>query len=167
MERGDYFQYPKKDRFKVPKYYNDEDEDTQKDLFWVRIMQPHQPFEFAKDKKLRSKPICWTSKPAHLSRRLDMPVETIEETQKTLLYHSLLNSFPVRPYFLEEYEKELTMTANHLRNLEKIPIVIDEVIEGINFFTVEINAIYVTDKVDADSNNRVNAPNEHEELLRA
>jgi hypothetical protein len=32
------------------------------------------------------------------------------------------------------------MTAIHLRNLEKIPIVIDEVTDGIHCFTVEINA---------------------------
>jgi hypothetical protein len=66
MERGDCFQNPKEDPFKVPEYYNDEDEDAKKDLFWVRIMQPHQPFEFAEDKKLRSKPIYWTIKPAKL-----------------------------------------------------------------------------------------------------
>jgi hypothetical protein len=95
MEFGDYFQYPKENPFKVPEHYNEEDnEDITKEFFWMKIMQPHQPFYFAKDKMLFSKPICWTNKPANLCRRLRMPVKTIEETQKTLLYQSLLNSAP-------------------------------------------------------------------------
>ena len=60
-----------------------------------------------------------------------MPVKTIEDAQKTLLYKSLLNSFPVRPKFLEEYELELTRTAAHIRNLEKIPIYMDEMKDGL------------------------------------
>ena len=67
METGDYFQYPKEDPFKVPEYYNDEDEENLEDLFWVNIMKPDQPFEFAEDKMLHSKPICWTTKPKKLS----------------------------------------------------------------------------------------------------
>ena len=78
-----------------------------------------------------------------------------------------MNSTPYRPDFLEEYEEELIKTANHIRNLEKIRIIIDDVKDGINCFTVEINACHVTDKVDAGAKNRVNAPNEHEERLRA
>jgi hypothetical protein len=82
------------------------------------MMQPHQPFKFAENKKLHSKPICWTIKPKKLSKTLNIPVETIEEKQKTLLYQSLRNSAPIRPHFLHEYERELTMTALHIRNLE-------------------------------------------------
>ena len=55
-----------------------------------------------------------------------MPVETIEMTQKTLLYQSLLNSVPVVPGFLKEYEQELILTAQYKRNLEKTLIRIDE-----------------------------------------
>ena len=36
MERGDYFQYPKEDPFKIPKFYNDLKENIRKTLFWVR-----------------------------------------------------------------------------------------------------------------------------------
>ena len=43
-----------------------------------------------------------------------MPVKTIEETQKTLLYQALLNSIPVRPQFLQEYELELNKTEAYL-----------------------------------------------------
>jgi hypothetical protein len=94
-------------------------------------MQQDQPFMFAKDKMLHTKPICWSNEPENLSRRLEMPVETIEETQKTLLNQSLLNSTPVRPKFLQEYELELTRTAAHIRNLEKIPIYTDEMKDGL------------------------------------
>jgi hypothetical protein len=97
MERGDYFQYPESDAFKVPEFYAELQEIIQKNLFWVKIMQAGQPFEFAKNKMLYTKPICWTNEPENLSWRLDMPVEKINETQKTLLYQSLLDSAPVRP----------------------------------------------------------------------
>ena len=98
MEGGDYFQCPNEEPFKVPEYYNDvDDEDTRKELFWVKLMQPDQPFEFSMDKRLFSKPICWTNKPANLFRKTKIPVKTIEQTQKILLYQSLLNSAPVRP----------------------------------------------------------------------
>lgn len=50
MEHGDYFQYPKADPFKVPEEYNELDEEIRNDLFWVKIMQADQPFEFAKHK---------------------------------------------------------------------------------------------------------------------
>ena len=114
MESGDYFQYPNYYPFKVPESYNDVDENTRKELFWVKMMQPDQPFKFADDKMLHSKPICWTNKPKQLSNSLDMPVKTIEETQKTLLYQALLNSVPVRPQFLQEYELELNKTVAYL-----------------------------------------------------
>jgi hypothetical protein len=42
-------------------------------------MQPDQPFEFSKDNKILSMPICWTNEPENLYRKLDMPIETIEE----------------------------------------------------------------------------------------
>ena len=93
-------------------------------------MQPYQAFKFAEDKMLHSKPICWSSKPKKLSEKLKMPVETIEEAQKTLLFMSLSNSATVIPHFLQEYELELMMTADYKRNLEKIPILIDEIKNG-------------------------------------
>jgi len=104
MERGDYFQYPNIDPFTLPEEYEDElDKVIREELFWVKIMKKDQPFEFSEDKKLSSKPICWTNKPTILSKRLAIPVKTIEKTQKTLLYKSLLDSAPVRPDFLQEY----------------------------------------------------------------
>jgi hypothetical protein len=83
MERGDYFQNPKEDSFNVSEESNIEDEEDQEegdDSFWVKIMKPGQPFKFAEDKMLLSKPICWTTKPKKLSKKLDMPAETIEKT---------------------------------------------------------------------------------------
>jgi hypothetical protein len=74
------FQYPKQYPFKFPEFYNKHKEIIRKNLFWVRMMQPGQPFQFAKDKMLHSNPICWTNEPDNLSFRLDIPVETIEET---------------------------------------------------------------------------------------
>jgi hypothetical protein len=79
-------------------------------------MQPGQPFAFAKDKSLLSKPICWTNKPAILLRKLKIPANTIDETQKLLLYQSLLKSVPVRPpKIVQEYHRELRETAAALR----------------------------------------------------
>ena len=81
MSDGDYFQYPLKEPFKVPECYNDElDLDTLNELFWMIMMQPGHPFEFAKDKNLHSKPICWTNVPKNCSRRLNIPVDYIELT---------------------------------------------------------------------------------------
>ena len=80
MKSGDYFQYPKEDSFKVPEDCSEEDKEDIEDRFWVKIMKPDQPFEFAEDKMLHSKPICWTTYPKKLSKTLDMPVKTIEET---------------------------------------------------------------------------------------
>jgi hypothetical protein len=128
-------------------------------------MQPSQPFKFAEEKMLFSKPICWTTKPKTLSRILGFPVETIEEIQRTHLYQSLLNSAPVRPLFLEEYEQELIKTANYQRNLEKIPIYKDEMKPGTNVFTVELDASFITDKVNEHAKNRDKAPNKEEERL--
>ena len=85
-------------------------------------MQPNEPFDFADNKNLHITPICWTNVPANLARKLEMPVETIEMTQKKLLYQSLLNSAPIKPDFLKEYEQELILTAQYKRNLEKTPI---------------------------------------------
>jgi hypothetical protein len=48
-----------------------------------------------------------------------------------LLYQSLLNSVPVRPDFLQEYERELSMAALYLRDLEKVPIYTDEMKNGL------------------------------------
>ena len=58
-------------------------------------MQPDQPFDYAAKKKLKTKPICWTSAPDLLSDTMDIPIDEIENIQKTLLYLSLLNSEPV------------------------------------------------------------------------
>ena len=79
---------------------------------------------------LHSQPICWTTKPKKLSKTLKISDKTIEETQETLLYQSILNSAPVIPDFLVEYEEELIITAGYMRNLDKIPISKDEMKEG-------------------------------------
>jgi hypothetical protein len=39
MEYGDFFQYPKKDPFKVPEEYNKLKDSLKKERFWVKIMQ--------------------------------------------------------------------------------------------------------------------------------
>ena len=40
MERGDYFQFPNKDKFKLPKGYEEElDKDIREELFWIKIMK--------------------------------------------------------------------------------------------------------------------------------
>jgi hypothetical protein len=95
MEGEDYFQHPQIFPFMVPEFYGELDERTRKTLFWEKIMQPNQPFKFAEEKLFHIMPICWTNEPRNLSRKLRVPVETIEVTQKTLLYQSLLNSVPV------------------------------------------------------------------------
>ena len=130
MEIGDYFQYPIKDPFEVPEDYKDFDEECRNELFWVKIMKPDLPFDFAYNKKLNIKPICWTNKPANLFRKTKMPVKKIEETQKGLLYQSLLNSIPVRTDFLQEYDLEMSKTVVYLRDLEKIPILADVMKDG-------------------------------------
>ena len=106
-------------------------------------MQPGQPFEFAQDKMLISKPICWTNKPSMLKRKLKIPVKTIEETQILLLYQSLLNSTSVRPQFLQDYDRELSKTAAYLRDREKITIYKEEMKNGFEYFTAQIDA-YLT-----------------------
>jgi hypothetical protein len=130
MEEGDHFQKPPIYPFTVPEFYGELDESIRNTLFWEKMWQPNQPFEFAKQKMPHTMPICWTNLPRNLSRKLKLPVETIETTQKTLLYQSLLNSIPVEPGFLKEYEKELILTAQYKRNLEKTLIRIDEMKTG-------------------------------------
>jgi hypothetical protein len=71
-------------------------------------MKKDQPFEFSENKKLTSKPICWMNKPPLLSKKLREKVITIEETQKKLLYQSLLNSAPFKSFFLQEYDQDMT-----------------------------------------------------------
>ena len=93
-------------------------------------MKPDLPFDVAKDQMLYTKPICWTNEPDNLSRRLQMPVETIEETQKGLLYQSLINSVPVKTDFLQEYDQEMSKTVVYLRDRDKKPILIDEMKDG-------------------------------------
>ena len=44
------------------------------------------------------------------------------------------------PYFLQEYERELNLTADHLRNLEKIPIYEDVMKDGFKDFSDRISA---------------------------
>ena len=75
-------------------------------------------------------PICWTNVPVLLNLNTEMPVQTIEVTQKTVLLQSLKNSVPVVPGFLKEYEQELISTAKHKRNLEKTLVRIDEIKTG-------------------------------------
>ena len=59
-----------------------------------------------------------------------MDGKTIEETQKGLLFHSLLNSAPYLPEFLHEYELELTKTAFYLQDLQKVEVIKDEMKKG-------------------------------------
>ena len=108
-------------------------------------MKPGQPFMIAEEKKLLSMPICWTKYPKILSKKLKIPVEKIEETQKKLLYQSLLNSTPVRSNFLKEYEEELMKTVVYKRNLERVAIIIDEIKDGSISFSVSIDASHITD----------------------
>ena len=89
MKIGDYFQYPKIDLFIYPEGYGKLAKDTRNEQFWVSMMRTNQPFDFAENKNLTSKPICWTNVPAKLSKCLAISRETIEETQMTLLYNSL------------------------------------------------------------------------------
>jgi hypothetical protein len=93
-------------------------------------MKPDLPFDVAKDQMLYTKLICWTNEPDNLSRRLQMPFETIEETQKGLLYQSLINSVPVKTNFLKEYDLEMKKTAGYLRDRNKNPILIEEMKDG-------------------------------------
>lgn len=122
MRPGDYFQYPEKEPFKEPGTYK---EATRKNRFWVQIMRPDLPFKFAENKKLLSKPICWTNDPVNLSDVLDISVEEIREEQEKLLLQSLLRSIPAPPEFLEKYDIELAKTAIHLREKEKTALFTD------------------------------------------
>jgi hypothetical protein len=76
---------------------------------------------------------------------LKISIETLEETQQTVLYKSLINSAPVRPDFLEEYDLEMSKTVAYLRDLEKTPIKKDEMKDGFQYFTVEIEASQTND----------------------
>jgi hypothetical protein len=40
MKKGDYFQYPDEEPFKVPEFYNKLKENIRKNYFWVKIMKP-------------------------------------------------------------------------------------------------------------------------------
>jgi hypothetical protein len=57
----------------------------------------------------------------------------------------LLNSAPVRPHFLQEYEQELIKTVLYIRNLEKVPVYMDEIKVGFNYLTAEIDAYHIND----------------------
>lgn len=61
---------------------------------------------------------------------LNLEGKFIKETQETLLYESLKDSVPAMPEFLKEYEEELMMTADYQRNLEKAPLLGDEMKDG-------------------------------------
>jgi len=69
-----------------------------------------------------------------------VPVNTIEDTQKFLLYQSIINSKPVKPEFLVEYDLELKKTAVHLRQREKKEIFTDEMKDDTETFTAKIDA---------------------------
>jgi hypothetical protein len=114
-------------------------------------MKKDQPFEFAENRKLTSKPICWTNKPLLLSKKLGEKVITIEETQKKLLFQSLLNSAPFKSFFLQEYEQDLTKTVLYLIDLEKIPVMKDEMKDGFNYIETQIEAGLIKDKVDMEA----------------
>ena len=47
MERGDYFQHPQIYPFSAPEFYGDFDENIRNNLFWEKMMQPNEPFDFA------------------------------------------------------------------------------------------------------------------------
>jgi hypothetical protein len=74
MKSGDHLQYPNVGQFTVPEYYNKHDERYRKNLFWEKMMKPHQPFKFAEVKRLPSNPICWTNESAILSDIMDIHV---------------------------------------------------------------------------------------------
>ena len=80
MRKEDYLQYPNKDPFKVPEAYAKIPEKIRKERFWIKIMHPGFPFDFAKGKNFHIKPICWSSEPELLAYYLEKPVELIEET---------------------------------------------------------------------------------------
>jgi hypothetical protein len=79
MKLDDYFQYPNIDPFPFPESYNGLDEDEREERFWGKMMKAGQPFEFAKDKKLTSMPICWTNKPKLLSKSPAITDKDIED----------------------------------------------------------------------------------------
>jgi hypothetical protein len=47
---------------------------------------------------------------------------------------------------LQEYEEELFKTVLYLRNLEKMPVYVDEVKMGFNYLTVNLEAYHISDK---------------------
>ena len=148
MKNGDFFQYPIKGPFILPKEYDELDEENRNERFWVKMMKAGLPFDFSKVKNLTSKPICWTNKPGILCKSIVMDGNTIEETQKGLLYHSLLNSAPIMPEFLHEYELELTKTAFYLQDEQKVKVIQDEMKNGFSLIAFEIKAYHIRDKVD-------------------
>ena len=89
-------------------------------------MQPDQPFDYASKKKFITKPICWTNTPDLLSETMDILEDEIKYKQEILLFLSLLNSEPVKPDFLREYEQELTNTATYMSDRESVPVKMDE-----------------------------------------
>lgn len=61
----------------------------------------------------------------------------------SLLLQSLVNSSPVIPNFLTEYEQELTITAARKYELERTPVKKDEISTGYSYFTDRIHASFV------------------------
>ena len=60
-----------------------------------------------------------------------------------LLIQSLLNSVPVMPDFLKEYEQELTITAAEKHEEQKTPVTKDEITTGHSYFSVSIEASFI------------------------
>ena len=73
---------------------------------------------------------------------MNLSAKSIEETQQALLYESLKASVPAMPEFLQEYERELMLTADYQRNLEKVPLHMDEIKDGSSSFLAEISALH-------------------------
>lgn len=69
-----------------------------------------------------------------------MSAEDIKKKQMTLLIQSLKNSTPARPQCLQEYDIELTSTANYFYDLEKTLVLKDELKDGTFCFTYKIDA---------------------------
>ena len=68
-----------------------------------------------------------------------------------MLYQSLLNSAPFKSFFLQEYEQDLTKTVLYLIDLEKEPVIKDEMKDGFMYFEKEIDAEFIKDKIDEDA----------------
>ena len=58
------------------------------------------------------------------------------------------------PEFLQEYEQDLTKTVLYLIDLEKKPVIKDEMKDGFSYIETVIDAEIIKDKVDEDATNK-------------